>query len=578
MRQILKMLLILLIYSSCQAADCPDWPQSRLREETQNLAAQLGQWDGIYHLQGQSPIDDASYDNLRLKERLWLECAKQPDYEPNPPHDIASVHQTLLAHPVAHTGLKKMRDKAALANWMQGHQDLWVQPKIDGVAVSLVYRKGQLVSFLSRGDGEFGQDWTNKAPFIPAIPSVIDDKREQLVLQGELYLMMTGHQQQSAGGMNARSKVAGAMMRRLPSDILKQLGLFVWSWPDGPQTMENRLSGLTRLGFLQTSIFTRKVGSVDDVAQWREKWFNQPLPFATDGVVIRQSEEPAGQYWKNNTAGWAVAWKYPPATEATEVTNIETTIGRRGKVTVLLHLKEIKIDDKTVNKVSIGSLARLKQWDVVPGDQVAITLAGQGIPKLDNVIWRVKDRTLPALPQPEDYSALTCFLPTLGCQPQFLARLIWLSGAEGLNMTGLGGATWLLLIRDNKVSNLADWLQLTPEILGSVPGISAKKAQKVYAQIQLSRQKTFRQWLSALGFPVFAVNEAATYGNWYQVKNVTPSHWQHSVGIGERRVADILAFIHHPQVSALTELLNKARVPAFLEAETSGIGEKLDGN
>lgn len=578
MRQILKMLLILLIYSSCQAADCPDWPQSRLREETQNLAAQLGQWDGIYHLRGQSPIDDASYDNLRLKERLWLECTKQPDYEPNPPRDIASVHQTLLAHPVAHTGLKKMRDKAALASWMQGHQDLWVQPKIDGVAVSLVYRKGQLVSFLSRGDGEFGQDWMNKAPFIPAIPPVIDDKREQLVLQGELYLMMTGHQQQSAGGVNARSKVAGAMMRRLPSDILKQLGLFVWSWPDGPQTMENRLSDLTRLGFLQTSIFTRKVGSVDDVAQWREKWFNQPLPFATDGVVIRQSEEPAGQYWKNNTAGWAVAWKYPPATEATEVTNIETTIGRKGKVTVLLHLKEIKIDDKTVNKVSIGSLARLKQWDVVPGDQVTITLAGQGIPKLDNVIWRVKDRTLPALPQPEDYSPLTCFLPMLGCQPQFLARLIWLSGPEGLNMTGLGGATWLLLIRDNKVSNLADWLQLTPEILGSVPGISAKKAQKVYAQIQLSRQKTFRQWLSALGFPVFAVNEAAAYGNWYQVKNVTPSHWQHSAGIGERRVADILAFIHHPQVSALTELLNKARVPAFLEADTSGIGEKLDGN
>ncbi|GBU12593.1 DNA ligase [Enterobacterales bacterium] len=578
MRHILKMLLILMIYSSCQAADCPEWPQSRLRDETKSLAAQLGQWDGIYHREGQSPIDDASYDNLRLKERFWLGCAKQPGHEPNPPRDIASTHKTLAAHPVAHTGLKKMRDKSALATWMRGHQGLWVQPKIDGVAVSLVYRKGQLVSFLSRGDGEFGQDWTSKVPFIPAIPSIIDDKRELLILQGELYLMMTGHQQQSVGGMNARSKVAGAMMRKLPSALLKQLGLFVWSWPDGPKTMENRLADLNRLGFTQTSAFTRKVDSVDDVAQWRETWFSQPLPFVTDGVVIRQSEEPAGLYWKNNTADWAVAWKYPPVTEATEVTSIETTLGRTGKITVLLHLEEIKIDDKAVSKVSVGSLVRFKQWDVVPGDQVAITLAGQGIPKLDKVIWRVQDRTLPTLPQPEDYSSLTCFLPTAECQPQFLARLVWLSGPEGLNMPGLGGATWRALVLDHKVRNLVDWLQLTPETLGSVPGIGTKKAQKIFAQLQLSRQKTFRQWLSAMGFPVFAVNEAAAYGNWYQVKKVMPSQWRHSAGIGERRVADILAFITHPQVTVLTELLSREKVPAFLQADTFGEQEKSEGN
>jgi DNA ligase (NAD+) len=578
MRQVLKMLLILFIYSSCQAADCPDWPQSRLREETKNLAAQLGQWDGIYHLQGQSPIDDASYDNLRLKERLWLECAKQPDYEPNPPRDMASAHQTLTAHPVAHTGLKKMRDKAALASWMHGHQDLWVQPKIDGVAVSLIYREGKLVTLLSRGDGKFGQDWTDKAPFITAIPASINDKRQLLVLQGELYLMMTGHQQNLAGGMNARSKVAGAMMRRSPSELLKNLGLFIWSWPDGPQMMENRLLSLTQLGFAQTAAFTRKVASVDDVAQWRDEWFNLPLPFATDGVVIRQSEEPAGQYWKNHTADWAVAWKYPPVTEATEVTDIETTLGRRGKITVLLHLKEIRIDDKTVSKVSIGSLARLKQWDVVPGDQVAITLAGQGIPKLDKVIWRVKDRTMPALPQPIDYSALTCFLPMPDCQQQFISRLIWLSGPEGLDMSGLGGATWRSLVQEQKVTNLADWLRLTPESLGSVPSISPKKAQKIYAQLQLSRQKTFRQWLSALGFPAFAVREAATYGNWSRLRNVTQQQWRHSTGIGEKRVTDIVDFINHPQVKVLTEMLREENVPAFVAADSSEANINSVGN
>jgi DNA ligase (NAD+) len=559
-----------MLYSSCQAADCPDWPQSRLSEETKTLAKQLAQWDGIYHQQGQSPIDDASYDSLRLKERFWLQCAKQPTYEPNPPRDTASASQTLAAHPIAHTGLKKMQSKAALASWMHGREELWVQPKIDGVAVSLIYREGKLVALLSRGDGQFGQVWTDKAPFIPAIPAFIDDKRRLLVLQGELYLMMTGHQQKLAGGVNSRSKVAGALMRHSPSDILKQLGLFIWSWPDGPPTMENRLLNLTRLGFTQTALFTKKVASVNDVAIWREEWFSLPLPFVTDGVVIRQSEEPAGKYWKNNTADWAVAWKYPPAIAATEVTEIETTLGRRGKITVLLHLKEIKIDDKNVSKVSIGSLARLKQWDIVPGDQVAIALAGQGVPRLDRVIWRVKDRTLPTLPQPKDYSSLTCFLPTKGCQEQFIARLIWLSGSEGLNMTGIGGATWRSLVQQQKVRNMADWLQLTPELLSSLPGISLKKAQKMFVQLQLSRQKTFRQWLSAIGFPAFAVKEAATYRSWSRVKGITPSQWQRSTGIGERRVADILDFIRHPQVEALTQWLREENVPAFVEANTSG--------
>ena len=572
MRQLLNILLMLLIYSSCQAAQCPDWPPSRLSEETATLAAQLAQWDGIYHQQGQSPIDDAFYDNLRLKEHFWLQCAKQPTYEPNPPRGSASTGQALPAHPVAHTGLKKMQDKAAILNWMHGRQDLWVQPKIDGVAVSLVYRGGRLSSLLSRGDGQYGQDWTDKAPFITAIPSTISDKRNLLVLQGELYLMMNGHQQSLAGGMNARSKVAGAMMRHSPSESLKQLGLFIWSWPDGPQTMEDRLTGLARLGFPQTERFSQRVASLADILRWRDDWFSSPMPFATDGVVIRQSKEPAGRYWKNNTADWAVAWKYPPVTEATEVTSIETLLGRRGKITVLLHLKEIRIDDKVVRKVSIGSLARLKQWDVVPGDQVAITLAGQGIPKLDSIIWRVKDRALPDLIQPKDYSALTCFLPTAGCQPQFLSRLIWLSGPDGLNMKGLGGATWRSLVQQQKVSNLTAWLRLTPELLSSVPGINAKKAQKIFAQLQLSRQRTFRQWLSALGFPAFAVSEAAAYGNWSGIKDVTPSQWQRANGIGERRVAEILDFINHPQVKMLTEDLKGESVPSFMESDTPETG------
>mgnify|MGYP003329480533 CR=1 FL=1 len=137
-------------------------------------------------------------------------------------------------------------------------------------------------------------------------------------------------------------------------------------------------------------------------------------------------------------------------------------------------------------------------------------------------------------------------------------------------MAGIGGATWRSLVQQQKVRNMADWLQLTPELLSSLPGISLKKAQKMFVQLQLSRQKTFRQWLSAIGFPAFAVKEAATYRSWSRVKDITPSQWQRSTGIGERRVADILDFIRHPQVEALTQWLREENVPAFVEVNTSG--------
>ncbi|MCI1680450.1 MAG: NAD-dependent DNA ligase LigB [Ewingella americana] len=563
MRQIVKLLLMLCFLPAQCFAACPDWPHSRLNLETQALTAQLLHWDRRYHHFGQSLIDDATYDSLRNKESDWLRCAGLPVSEAIPPREASSAQDAVTQHPFAHTGLKKIRDEAALTRWLSGREDLWVQPKIDGVAVTLVYQKGKLVSLMSRGDGLMGQDWTAKAAFIPAILPTIPDRREQLVLQGELYLLMNGHQQANSGGMNARAKVAGAMMRHSPSTTLSQLGLFIWSWPDGPKTMQARLRELTTLGFPLAESFSQPVKLAKDIAHWREQWFRQSLPFATDGVVIRQGQEPAGRYWKNNTAEWAIAWKYPPQTQLAEIRSIETLVGRRGKRTVIVHLNAIKLDDKTVTKVSVGSPEKLRQWDLAPGDHVSIVLAGQGIPVLEKVVWRVKQR--PNTPDADinEFTALTCFKPTAGCEQQFLSRLTWLSGPNALKMRGVGEATWRSLMNDKKVTDLADWLKLTPESIAATPGLGPKQGQNIYAELQLAKQKTFRQWLSAIGFPTFALNVAASQKHWREVESLTAEGWQKSVGIGKKRVGDILAFIHHPDVQHLAEFLGQQHIPAF---------------
>ncbi|AYA09203.1 NAD-dependent DNA ligase LigB [Rahnella aceris] len=541
--------------------DCPVWPSERLTQETHHLTAQLTQWDAAYHQSGSSPIEDSVYDHLRQKQRLWLQCASQPV----PELTVPASDDAEFTHPVAHTGLHKMKDKHAVANWMQGRKNLWVQPKIDGVAVSLIYRYGQLAALVSRGDGEKGQNWTVKAASIPAIPLHIPDMSPELILQGELYLLMTGHQQSADGGMNARSKVAGAMMRASASasDLLKQTGIFIWSWPDGPTLMADHLEKLSQFGFPVVAQFTHAVSAVEDVEKWREDWFHQPLPFATDGVVVRQQEEPAGKYWQNKPAVWAVAWKYPPARELTDVTGITTTTGRSGKVTVILNLKPLRLDDKLVSKVSVGSVSRFRQWDVLPGDQVAVALAGQGIPRLDEVTWRVSKRTEMPLPEPTRYNALSCFTPEPGCMQQFLSRLIWLSGPEALDMAGFGGATWQKLLDASPADSLISWLSFNEKELAAVPGIGVKQAQKLMAQIHLARERSFRRWLSAIGFPSFALGFAERQQSWNRLKQLTSRDWEMTEGIGRKRAAQVFDFIHHPDVEILTEALRQAQLPAF---------------
>ncbi|MFO6299928.1 NAD-dependent DNA ligase LigB [Rahnella selenatireducens] len=539
--------------------DCPAWSSVQLARETHKLTEQLAQWDKAYHQSGSSPIEDAVYDNLRQKQSQWLQCAGLP----LPELVVPARDDAVMTHPVAHTGLNKLRDKQAVSDWMRGRKNLWVQPKVDGVAVSLIYRYGKLAALLSRGDGEKGQNWTGKAASIPSIPLSIPDKGPELVLQGELYLKMTGHQQSVEGGMNARSKVAGAMMRNSLSDQLSQFGIFIWSWPDGPADMREHLQKLSALGFPEVSQFTLAVNSVEDVSKWRDTWFLQPQPFATDGVVIRQQQEPAGKYWINKPATWAVAWKYPPARQLTEVSGITTTTGRSGKVTVILNLKTLKLGDKSVSKVSVGSVARFKAWDVLPGDQVAISLAGQGIPRLDDVTWRVSERPEINLPEPQQYDVLSCLTPEPGCAPQFLSRLVWLSSSEGVDMVGFGGATWQKLLDGIPPDSLVSWLNLNEKEMATVPGISVKQAQKLVAQIRLTRDKGFKRWLSALGFPSFALKFAEQRQNWRQLEELSSDEWETMAGIGQKRARQVYDFIHHPQVVALAERLKQAKLPAF---------------
>lgn len=131
------------------AESCPAWRPERLQLEITTLKNQLERWDVAYYQQGNSLVEDEVYDSLRKKLQLWLACAGLASAE----EPVPLLPAGKLSHPVAHTGLRKLPAPAAVAQWLHGRSDLWVQPKVDGVAITLVYRDGVLVSAISRGTG-----------------------------------------------------------------------------------------------------------------------------------------------------------------------------------------------------------------------------------------------------------------------------------------------------------------------------------------------------------------------------------------------------------------------------------------
>lgn len=538
---------------------CPVWSPARAEQEIAQLNAQLRQWNEAYWQQGASEVSDGVYDQLSARLAQWQRCFTSATHS-----DLTSpAISGTVNHPVAHTGVRKLADKQALAQWMVGKQDLWIQPKVDGVAVTLVYRHGKLAQAISRGNGLKGEDWTEKVRQISSIPQTTSGVLADAVLQGELFLLREGHIQKQMGGMNARSKVAGAMMRQGESNALTQVGIFIWAWPDGPQKMDQRLTLLSQAGFPLAQRYSQKVTRLEEITAWRDRWFTTPLPFVTDGVVIRSAIEPEGKHWLPTQGSWVAAWKYRPASQVAEVKAINFTVGRTGKIAVVAQLLSVTLDDKQVQRVNIGSLAHWQTLDIAAGDQVLVSLAGQGIPRIDSVVWRSTQRAKPT-PPAQKYNALTCFYAIPGCEEQFIARLEWLGSKAVFDIDGLGRAGWQTLHQAHTFTHIFSWLALTPEQLRNTPGVTPSRAAQLWHQFNLVRQQPFKRWVTALGLPLNRAALGALADNrWEEIAARDEQGWQRFPGMGSTRAQRMVNAVHHPDISRLAQWLADQKIPGF---------------
>ena len=554
----MAILIGILCWQSSVWAVCPAWSPARAQEEISRLQQQIKQWDDDYWKEGKSEVEDGVYDQLSARLTQWQRCfGSEPRDVMMPPLNGA------VMHPVAHTGVRKMADKNALSLWMRERSDLWVQPKVDGVAVTLVYRDGKLNKAISRGNGLKGEDWTQKVSLISAVPQTVSGPLANSTLQGEIFLQREGHIQQQMGGINARAKVAGLMMRQGNSDTLNSLAVFVWAWPDGPQLMTDRLKELATAGFTLTQRYTRAVKNADEVARVRNEWWKAKLPFVTDGVVVRGAKEPESRHWLPGQAEWLVAWKYQPVAQVAEVKAIQFAVGKSGKISVVASLAPVMLDDKKVQRVNIGSVRRWQEWDIAPGDQILVSLAGQGIPRIDDVVWRGAERTKPTPPE-NRFNSLTCYFASDVCQEQFISRLVWLGSKQVLGLDGIGEAGWRALHQTHRFEHIFSWLLLTPEQLQNTPGIAKSKSAQLWHQFNLARKQPFTRWVMAMGIPLTrAALNASDERSWSQLLFSTEQFWQQLPGTGSGRARQVIEWKENAQIKKLGSWLAAQQITGF---------------
>ncbi|WP_299731229.1 hypothetical protein [uncultured Endozoicomonas sp.] len=482
---------------------CPEWNKAAATANMQRLVQEIRYHDDLYFNQNSPVISDDEYDSLTRKLTFWTHCFPNIPVtkQPHKPHD----KYTILHHsPMG--SLRKASDEKDVHQFLDSlpNQQLLVQPKIDGIAVELIYKNGKLTSASTRGNGEYGMDILQHIEEIPAIPKEIRFPSQPLiVLHGELFIRLDKiPDAMLASFASARHFIAGLVNRKTPdSQQLQYADFFPWHWINSPyETASESITQLNRFGFSALQQNTFPVTTFEQIELLRQRYNNKKQPdFLMDGIVIKANDlkfrQDAG--WSGDAPNWALAWKFTAKAATTQVKEIEFTIGRTGRITPVLILEPVEIQGKTIARISLGSLSTLQKKDIAVLDQMSLHLKGGAIPVFGKVLFRPEDREQPQYPDPEKYTPLTCLSYSPDCEQQFIARILWLAGKQGLYLPIDRSIIQKLIVAGNTQS-LPDLLLVTSDQLQAV-GMNHSDSTALIAAIK--KPKGLEQQIRALGIP-----------------------------------------------------------------------------
>ncbi len=415
-----------------------------------------------------------------------------------------------------------------------------VEPKIDGLSVSLIYENGVFVRGATRGDGITGEDVTENLRTIKDIPLKLTEPIPYLNVRGEVYMSRAVfgelNEIREAEGLslfaNPRNAAAGSL-RQLDSKIAasRRLSIFIFNLQEGSLYMDGRpckthsesLNRLSELGF--TVLPDWRVLSGFDAVSKHVAYLGDAraeLAFDMDGAVIKvndlESRKTVGE--GTSTPKWAVAYKYPPEEKRTKLLSVDIQVGRTGVLTPTANLSPVRLAGTTVSRAMLHNANYIKEKDIRIGDTVIVRKAGEIIPEILESIKDLRDGTEYEFKMPDtcpscghptvrdecgDGAAIRCVYP--GCPAQNARGIVHFASKGAMNIDGLGPQVVELLLANNRISDVADLYTLKVEDIETLDRMGKKSAENLINAIEESKSRGLERLLFALG--VRGVGEVA---------------------------------------------------------------------
>jgi DNA ligase, NAD-dependent len=395
--------------------------------------------------------------------------------------------------------------------------------KIDGLAISINYENGKLVSAATRGDGTIGEDVTENIKTIFSIPKVLKNSRS-FEVRGEVYLprksfdLLNAEREKNNEVLfaNPRNAAAGSL-RQLDSKITakRRLSAFIYSIV-GDNTIDSQENALnTAITYnLPVNPNFKLCQNIYEVIDYINYWseHKNDLPYDIDGIVIKvnsyATQEEIG--YTQKSPRWATAYKFPEEELATKLLDVELSVGRTGIITPVAILDPIVISGSTVSKASLHNKDIIDELDIHIGDMVVVKKAGEIIPKVVRVVKELRTEgtikytmptTCPSCKEQtyvrENDPFTRCKNPD--CPDQNIRKIIHFASREALNIEGLGDKVVATLYEQGLISHTIDLFSLDREKLISIERMGEKSVDNLLNAIEASKESSLDKVIFALG-------------------------------------------------------------------------------
>ena len=473
--------------------------------------------------------------------------------------------------------------------------------KMDGVSMAVHYRGGKLAQALTRGDGAVGEDVTENARTIRAIPLQLRGSAENREVRGEVVLNRKAFErlnaEQEANGArlfaNPRNAAAGSL-RVLDPGITASRHLEYFTYfllVDGAPahtTQWEALEALKKLGF-KVNPRSHRFEDIDGLVlfcrEWEEK--RDSLPFEIDGVVVKVDsvEQQNRLGWTAKAPRWAIAYKFPARQEETLLESIEINVGRTGAVTPWAQLKPVNIGGVTVSRATLHNEDEIDRLGVQGGDRVLIERAGDVIPKVVRVVRHGQHRVPFRMPKhcpicggeivrAEGEAISRCI--NTNCPARLKESVLHFATRGVMDIDGMGEVLVSQLVDKGLVKNVADLYRLTLDDLTELERLGKKSAEKLLKNIESSRKQPLPRILNGLGIPFVGERTAQfladAFGDLDRIAEADEEELQRAEEVGPKVSQSIRRFFHEKRNRDLLERLREERLPFKYQAKKKAGG------